>query len=135
MNVLNVQTGCDRLAIILSSVCAAHCLLTPVLLIALPALGASVLADEMFHFAMLVLVVPTSAFAMTLGCRKHKDGLTLLFGTLGMLILLFAAFAGHDLVDETGERILTLAGSIVLIIGHLRNFSRCRQSNCDRNSL
>ena len=49
-----LQTRTDKLAILLSSMCVLHCLLTPILLIAIPSLaGVALLNDETFHRVML----------------------------------------------------------------------------------
>ncbi|MEM1212609.1 MAG: MerC domain-containing protein [Planctomycetota bacterium] len=63
----------DSLAIGASVVCAVHCLVTPVVLVALPVIATTVWVDANFHLWMLGLVLPTSTAAVFLGCRKHQD--------------------------------------------------------------
>ena len=62
----------DKAAVGLSLMCVAHCLLTPIAIVMLPALGAIFLEDERFHSVLLFLVLPTSLLALTIGCRKHR---------------------------------------------------------------
>ncbi len=50
-----VQTLLDRAAISASMLCMIHCLATPVLLIALPVLSSTFMADEEFHRFILML--------------------------------------------------------------------------------
>ena len=73
----------DKAAIGLSMLCIAHCLLTPIAIVMLPALGATFLDDERFHYALLFLVIPTSIFSLGLGCRKHGRREILMFGLFG----------------------------------------------------
>ena len=54
----------DKAAIGLSLLCVAHCLLTPIAIVMLPALGATFLEDERFHYALLFLVLPTSLVSL-----------------------------------------------------------------------
>ena len=65
-----VQEYTDKFAIGLSMLCAIHCLLLPLLLIALPSISALQLQNEAFHFWMLATVIPTSLYALTIGCKK-----------------------------------------------------------------
>ncbi|MEM6391622.1 MAG: MerC domain-containing protein [Planctomycetota bacterium] len=77
----------DTLAISASVVCGVHCLVTPVLLVALPVLATTFWVDAHFHLWMLGLVLPTSAVAVFLGCRKHKDKLVLGLCLAGLVVL------------------------------------------------
>ena len=120
----------DKMAIVLSGMCALHCLALPVALIAFPALASTVVGDEHFHAILMWLVLPASLVALTLGCRKHKDNKVIVLGALGLGVLLFIMIAGHDVLGESGERVATLLGSIFLIWGHLRNHRLCRMEQC-----
>ena len=77
----------DKAAIGLSLLCVAHCLLTPIAVVILPALGATFLDDERFHYALLLLVLPTSIFSLGLGCSKHGQREILLFGFFGLFLM------------------------------------------------
>lgn len=126
----------DRLAIGLSGVCAIHCLITPLILVALPVAAGTWLGGESFHLWLLVLILPLSTTALTLGCRRHKDRAVMLLGAAGMALLVLAVLFGSGWLGERGERVLTLTGSAALIAGHVRNFRQCRASACahDPNS-
>ena len=65
---------------------------------------------------------------------KEKFLRVLIGGAAGLVILTFAAVAGHELVGETGERVLTLVGAAVLSLGHLRNYVLCRKAGCDHSA-
>ena len=124
------STNVDRAAIGLSLVCVIHCLLTPVAIAMIPALGATFLEDETFHYAVLFLVLPTSLFALTLGCRKHGHFKVLMTGLLGLFVLFLVPILGEEATGELGERVLTVVGAAIIAYAHVRNFRLCRQRDC-----
>lgn len=128
-----VQFIFDRLAIGASVVCAIHCALLPVLLAVFPTLVAMPVTDHTFHFLLAWFVVPSSLIAVSLGCRRHKDRLVLAGCGLGLTIIVLTAWFGHDLLGETGEKMATLTGAVILSIVHWRNYSLCRQDSCDHH--
>jgi hypothetical protein len=131
MEDVKTQKLLDRLAIAASGLCVLHCLVTPVLLILIPALASSTVADNVFHKILLVFMLPSSSAALLLGCRRHKDGIVFALGLLGLTELVFTAYFGHDFFGETGERVATVLGGVILAIGHVRNYCLCRHDGCD----
>ena len=127
---MEYQKAGDKTAIVLSGMCALHCLALPMALIAFPALASTVVGDEHFHALLMWLIIPASLLALTLGCRIHKDLKVIVLGGVGLGVLLLTAIAGHDLLGESGERIATVLGSTFLIWGHLRNHRLCRLEHC-----
>jgi type IV secretory pathway VirB2 component (pilin) len=117
----------DRIAVGMSLLCAVHCVLLPFALIALPALSATLTGDEAFHRLLLIGVIPTSVIALSMGCRKHGSWRTLLCGFFGLAILVAAAFFGHDLVGETGEKVATVLGASVIALSHFQNLRLCKR--------
>lgn len=116
----------DKLAISLSLLCTLHCLALPVLVVLSPSIAALGLDNEIFHYWMLVAVLPISLFALTMGCKKHQRFQILLMGCIGLSILVLAALLGHDLFGETGEKVLTVIGSAIIAYGHVRNYRACQ---------
>ena len=130
----NLQTLSDKVAISLSLLCVMHCLLAPLAVVLLPAAVAVSLSDEALHLWILVAVVPVSAIALTLGCKKHKRYSLLSIGALGLFILCAAALLGHDMLSEHLEKLLTVIGAGLIALGHLWNYRLCRhQNSCDSN--
>jgi len=121
----------DRLAIILSGTCMVHCLLLPVVITLFPIVQGSLLEEESFHALFLLLVVPTSVIALSIGCSKHKDLRTIALGVSGLGILTFAAFWGHDWIGYDGERIMATIGGAILATSHILNYRLCRSQDCD----
>ncbi len=124
------QRVLDRLAIGASALCTVHCLLTPVLIVLVPMVASSLLADEVFHRLMLLWVWPTSALALWIGCRRHRDRWVLLLGGTGLAILTVTAFWGHALLGEVAEKATTIVGSLAITAGHWLNYRQCRKDAC-----
>lgn len=74
-------------------ICGIHCLVTPVLLVALPILATTFWVNENFHLWMILLVIPTTTLAVWSGCRRHKDKWVLSAGAMGLGILVMAILA------------------------------------------
>ena len=110
--------------------CVLHCLAIPLALIAGSSVTALSFADERFHQLLIFLVVPVSFGALVLGCRKHKAWRVPVWGGCGLLVLVVTAFFGHDLVGEIGEKVFTVVGALILMMGHVLNFRLCRINSC-----
>lgn len=123
----------DVAAVFLSGICMLHCLALPLVLTILPIVNISLLDETTFHTLMLIVILPVSLIALTIGCRKHRDILTMGLGTLGLGILTFTAFFGHDFFGLTGERFVTSLGGVVLAAAHIQNYRCCRKDDCDHD--
>ena len=122
----------DKVAISFSSLCLAHCLIFPIFAAVLPSLIASSLTSESFHLWMVICVVPSSIFALTLGCKKHAEISVVVAGLLGLSLLLLTLLLGHDILGEYGEKLLTLIGAILIAFAHIKNYKLCQQQeNCE----
>jgi|TARA_B110000977_G_scaffold94298_1_gene124693 hypothetical protein len=120
----------DTAAVVLSGVCMLHCLALPIALTILPIVNVTLLDESTFHLIMMVVILPISVIALTIGCRQHKDKLTLTLGSVGLLILTLTAIFGHDLLGLTGERIVTSIGGLILAAAHIQNYLCCRNDDC-----
>lgn len=129
-SVKSISINIDKVAISLSLICTVHCLLLPVTFVILPALAASTFEDERFHLWILLAVLPTSLIALTMGCRRHLNFNVMAMGLSGLIILTLAAFFGHDLLGETGEKIASLLGASLIALSHLRNHTLCKRLQC-----
>lgn len=120
----------DKASISLSVVCAIHCLLLPLALVLIPSMAVLPIADERFHQLLVVLVLPTSLFALTIGCRRHRQWRVMVCGALGLTVLFLTVLAGHEMLGEFGEKSLTLLGAILVAISHIINFRQCKTTKC-----
>ena len=126
-----MQKIIDNLGITISSVCAIHCVLLPAIFIIAPY---SFLASHEFHEALIYFILPCAAIAFILGCRKHGDLKVAIMGTLGVM-LLASSLLFHEMfhAEEHSEELITvlitIAGSVMLILSHLRNRKLCLQED------
>jgi hypothetical protein len=120
------QAITDKLAIGLSLMCAIHCLFLTSLLALLPSLVALKLDNEAFHLWMVVAVIPSSGYSLTLGCKQHKRYRLLILGLIGLTLLVIALVFGEDSIGETGEKTLTVLGAGFIGVGHWFNFRLCQ---------
>ena len=122
-----MQKIIDNVGITISSVCAVHCLLLPAIFLVAPY---SFLASHEFHEALIYFILPCALVAFVLGCRRHKDTKVAVMGTLGITLLGSALFL-HDIhhsdqhSEELSTVLITVCGSILLVVSHLRNRKLC----------
>ena len=124
-----MQKIIDNLGITISSVCAIHCVLLPMIFLIAPY---SFLASHEFHETLIYFILPCAFIAFVLGCRRHKDLMVAVIGTFG-IILLGSALLMHDILhsnqhsEEFTTVLITVCGNILLVFSHLRNRRLCMQ--------
>lgn len=118
---MKIQHLSDKFAMAFSFLCLVHCLILPAFFILVPSLALSFLSDEMVHKGLLMAVLPISFIALAFGFKKHGNASVLITIVCGLIVLCFAAFAGHELLGEIGEVVLTVVGSLLVALGHFRN--------------
>lgn len=124
------SSSLDKTAIGLSMFCAIHCLLLPTMIVLSPVLAATSFGNEAFHQWLLLAVLPISAVALTLGCRKHHNFSILRWGVPGLVIIAVTALWGHELLGETGEKVASIIGALLIVVGHWLNHRLCQQQHC-----
>jgi hypothetical protein len=122
----------DQLAVGLSGLCLTHCLLLPVVIALMPFLGQ--LDDDHLHVQMLVVVLPVSLIALTLGFRRHRNAHLFALGVAGLALLVFGGTIAHNLYGVIADRVFTIAGSITLAVTHYRNSRLSRRCAAVRSS-
>ena len=115
----------DRAAICFSSLCILHCLLLPVLLVAYPIGIVVTLSDEIFHQIMVSVALPLSLVSLNVGYGHHKRNQLIIFGGMGLVMLMLPLVVPHQLISESGETWLTVAGAVILCMAHVVNFRLC----------
>lgn len=114
----------DRLGICLSGLCVVHCILTPIILIFLPALP--FLASPLVH-QLLAIILPFIAIAAFVpGWRRHRDARIFAWGICGLALLVFAAFSPGGILTTLQETLISIIGSAALIHAHLINRRLCQ---------
>jgi hypothetical protein len=109
----------DHVAITLSGLCLVHCLLLPVIIVAIPLLGQ--FSETHFHAQMLIVVVPVSLFAFGLAYRRHGNKAVIACGTAGIAIMFVGGTVAHANFGVLADSLLTIAGSIILAASHYFN--------------
>lgn len=114
----------------LSTLCAVHCIALPLLAGLAPVLE---VVDQggAFHWIMAVLIVPLGVFAFWRGYRQHRRPWVIAIGLVGLLLVVSGLIAA---IDEghthRAGTILTLAGSVILMLTHYQNWRLSRCQSC-----
>lgn len=109
----------DRIGIVLSGICVIHCLALPVIVSALPLVAHGISHSHWFHALILILVIPTVVLALKQSNGRRRVVYLLIAGLLLIMAGLGSGSFGGYYHWETG---LTVAGSILLVSGHVSNY-------------
>lgn len=119
----------DRIAIALSGLCILHCLAVPLIAAVLPIAFVSVGSETHFHEVLLWGVVPTSLIGFGLGLRYHRRFWIPVVGGIGLAIVAFAAIVAHEQWQWWQELLLSMLGSVLLVVAHWHNFLEVRKAH------
>ena len=132
-----MQVNYDRFAILLSGLCAVHCLAVPIVAGLFPLLSATLnhgheIHELWFHKLILFFVLPVSIVALTTGYSRHRTWLPIWISSIGMIILaipalFFETLLSNQLISHESEILFTLTGGIIHAIGHIMNVQATRQ--------
>ena len=157
-NPANVKGTWDHLGVGASALCAVHCLIAPVLVLALPTAG-EVWAHPASHALIALAVLPLAVTILRHGYRVHRKRWIAVAAIAGMSFVFVGSAlpyvnAGSSpaggaessctsccpsvVADESGDQrvhlppasIATLFGSFFLISCHVGNFRGCRRECC-----
>lgn len=107
---------------LVSLLCLVHCLVAPLLIAAVPALGLGFLALDGAHFAFAIAVLLAAVAALIPGYRQHHRVSVLVLGAAGVL----AVTVGATLPEGLPETGVTTVGSALLIAAHITNLRHVR---------
>lgn len=103
-----------------------HCLLTPVVIGLFPDIIPYLPGDASFHRWLAIGIVLFGFAGFVPGYRVHRRKPLLALIAAGMCLILFVAWKGEDL-HLAVELVLSIGGSMLLVMAHLLNRSFCRQ--------
>lgn len=114
--VLAIRDRLDGLGMLLSGLCAVHCLLG-LLLVTVLGLGGGVLLAPEIHETGLALAVGIGVLTLGLGALRHGKTGPLMIGAAGIALMASALAVGHG----PAEAVLTIAGVALVAYAHIRN--------------
>jgi ABC-type microcin C transport system permease subunit YejB len=109
-----------KLGIWLSGLCAIHCLLTPILVVALPVAGVRLFESHITEYILFSAGFIFSA-STTLNSyfKIHRNAIILLTTFSGFALIVAAHFSSSLFIETT----LSVAGSLLVIYGLYKNQS------------
>ena len=109
----------DRAGMVLSSLCAVHCVLGIVIVAGL-GLGGGLLLDPVIHRIGLLLATLIAGVAIGIGALQHRRPMPFVVAMMGL------TFMGGGLAVEHGieEAVLTIIGVTLVAAGHVLNLRR-----------
>ncbi len=113
---LSIRDRFDRAGLLLSGLCAVHCVLGIALVSVLGLGGGFLLAPEI-HEIGLALAVAIGLLSLGFGLYRHGKPGPIVIGSFGIALMAGALAAGHGL----SEAVLTIAGVALVAFAHLRN--------------
>ena len=129
----NLRFSLDRIGFCMSSICAVHCICLPFLIIAMPFLAATWIANREVEMVFAICSVLFALGCSVFSCRLHKKYWLPLIALLGGIILIGAHFTAPDICcskDLSWPHFLgTALGGGLLASTHFINLSI---SKCDQ---
>lgn len=108
-----------------SAACMVHCVVLPLLILALPVLTTWLSIPESAHLWLLAFAAPAAAVALSLGYRLHRRWPPVVAGASGLTLLTTAILFGG-----ASETVLTVAGSILIVSAHVLNLRLRQRCSC-----
>lgn len=113
---LAIRSRLDRVGIILSGLCAVHCVLG-VVVVGLFGLGGEALLSPEIHRIGLAIALAVGLVSLGFGVLRHGRIAPLVIGGIGLSLMAAALFVGHGLP----EAVLTILGVSLVAFAHIRN--------------
>jgi len=118
---LSIRDRLDRAGVVLSGLCAVHCVASLVILSGL-GIGGSVLLAPIIHEVGLAVACVIAGAAIGWGAIKHRRAAPFVIAMTGL------TFMGGALASPHGaqEAVLTIIGVILVSTGHVLNLRYAR---------
>lgn len=112
----SIRDRLDRVGVLLSGLCALHCVLG-IVIVSLLGLGGEALLSPEIHRIGLALAVAVGVVTLGIGVRRHGRIEPLVIGACGIALMATAVLVGHG----PAEALLTIAGVGLVALAHIRN--------------
>lgn len=117
----------DRVGIVVSTLCAAHCALAPFAAALSPLVG--FVADERIEWALLIAVILVGVASLLPGLLfRHRDAKPLILFVVGIALLFAARLLSEE--EATLELVAIVASATLIASAHLLNLRACRRCPC-----
>lgn len=113
---LTIRDRFDRVGVVLSGLCALHCVLS-IVLVSVLGIGGEVLLTPAIHEIGLALAILVGIVTLGLGVLRHRQTGPLLIGAGGIALMALALLVEHG----PKEAMLTIAGVALVATAHIRN--------------
>ena len=113
---LPIRQRLDRIGIVLSGLCAVHCLLG-IVLVSVLWLGGETLLSPSIHRYGLALAVLVGIVTLGMGVLRHGRVEPLVIGGCGIALMTAGILVRHGPI----EALLTIAGVALVATAHIRN--------------
>ncbi|MFM5931311.1 MAG: MerC domain-containing protein [Novosphingobium sp.] len=117
----SIRERLDRTGILISGLCAVHCLASLLLVSAL-GLGGQILLAPAIHRVGLGVAIAVGAVTLGIGIYRHGQIWPLLVGSVGLLLMTAGLLVPHG----AAEAILTIAGVGMVASAHILNLRLAR---------
>ncbi len=111
----------DKLGILASTICMVHCISMPLLISALPFVGAGFLESDFTHEVLAAFVLVFALASLVPSYLKYKDNVILAGLIAGLSTVMFATFFVEKTLGHGWEMPLISVGNIIIVLTHLRN--------------
>ncbi len=113
---LTIRDRLDRVGMLLSGLCALHCVLG-IVFVSVLGLGGQAFLSPAIHEVGLVLAIGVGILTLGLGVLRHGQTGPLMLGAAGISLMALALVVGHGLPEAA----LTIAGVALVAAAHIRN--------------
>jgi MerC mercury resistance protein len=111
-----IRQRLDRIGILLSGLCAVHCLLG-IVLVSVLGLGGEAWLNPAIHRTGLALAVLVGFVTLGLGVLRHGQLMPLVIGLGGLVLMAMGLVVPHGLPEAA----LTVTGVALVATAHIRN--------------
>lgn len=118
----NTPKNLDKTGIWITTVCAIHCLLLPLILPLLAMSGLAFIGEDTLENSILGLSVFVGLWSLISGARKHGK-----WHLLTLLLLGAAIYSQRDVLGHWGEPVIILFGAGLIIYAHVSNLRLMRK--------
>ena len=118
-SLLSLRNRLDRVGMVLSGLCALHCL-AGVVFVTVMGLGGGILLDPSIHRIGLAIALVVGGATIGIGAIRHGRVLPLALGTLGLSLMALALWTGHSAYEAA----LTIGGVALVALAHFINMRR-----------